>query len=239
LNYKNEIKIGNKMAGFTLIADLVAAGQEMGIFEFYLPFIITFAIFWALLTKIKLFGDPYPEDDKKKGQARVARSVNLIVALGASLYIMANTELGISFAAFLSGLFGGTFLVLLTIIAFTSVLYVAYSVAGGEDPFDTANKFLSWRLLAAFVVLAAIVFALGVYISSSGAAVFPGLVLPGFEVPSVPTLIFPSIDLSSQDLAIFFLVVVTALIVIYVSRGGGGGGGRGRRATTRPRQPPA
>lgn len=213
------------MAGFTLIADLVAAGKEFGIFEFYLPFVIMFAIFWAILTKIKLFGDPYPAaEDKKDKQARMARGINLIISLGASLYIMANTTIGISFATFLSALFGGTFMVILTIIAFVSVVYVATSVAAGGEPFKakwgTRNI---WWFIAALTVIGAIVFALSVYISSSGTAIFPGFVLPGFEVPSVPTITLPSIGLSSSDLAIIFLVVITGLIIFYVTREGKGG----------------
>ncbi len=204
------------MAGFTLIADLVAAGKEFGIFEFYLPFVIMFAVFWAILTKIKLFGDPYGDDKK---QARMARGINLIISLGASLYIMANTAIGLSFATFLSALFGGTFMVILTIIAFTAVVYVAASVAKGGDPLVDTPK---WKYLAALTVLAAIIFALSVYISSSGTAIFPGFVLPGFEVPSIPTIALPSIGLASQDLAIIFLVVITGLIIFYVTWGGKG-----------------
>ena len=213
------------MAGFTLIADLVAAGKEFGIFEFYLPFVIMFAIFWAILTKIKLFGDPYPPaEEKKDKQARMARGINLIISLGASLYIMANTTIGISFATFLSALFGGTFMVILTIIAFVSVVYIATSVAkGGGEPFEakwgTRNI---WAFIATITVIGAIVFALSVYISSSGTAVFPGFVLPGFEVPSIPTIALPSIGLSSSDLAIIFLVVITGLIIFYVTWGGKG-----------------
>ena len=208
------------MAGFTLISDLVAAGKEFGVFEFYLPFVIMFAVFWAILTKIKLFGDPYGTEK----QARMARGINLIISLGASLYIMANTTIGISFATFLSGLFGGTFMVILTIIAFVTVLYVTYAVSIGKDPFRASTKGDKnrWKYLAAFTVLAAILFVLGVYISSSGTAVFPGFVLPGFEVPSIPTIALPSIGLASQDLAIIFLVVITGLIIFYVTREGKG-----------------
>jgi len=218
LSIKTEIKIGNRMAGFTLIADLVAAGQEFGVFDFYLPWIITFSIFWALLTKVKLFGNPYDADKTKR---RMARGVNLIIALGASLYIMANTTAGVSFATFLSGLFGGTFMVILTIIAFVTVLYVMYTVTMGKDPLNGEEAEKNWKWIAAFAVLAAIIFALSVYTSTSGAALFPGFVLPGFEVPSLPTLVLPSINLTSQDLAIFFLFAVTAVIVFYVAWGGG------------------
>jgi len=211
------------MPGLTLIADWVAAGQEFGVFDFYLPFIITFAIFWALLTKVKLFGDPFATEAGKKKQAKVSRAVNLIISLAASLYIMANTGLGVSFAMFLSGLFGGTFMVVMTIIAFVSVVYIAATIAKGGDPFKVEEGRNIWPFIATFTIIGAILFALSVYISSGGAAFFPGLVLPGFEVPSIPTLLLPSINLTSSDLAIIFLVVLTGLIVLYVTWGGGEG----------------
>lgn len=196
--------------GYTLMADLIAAGQEFGIFEFYLPWIIMFSIFWALLSKIKLFGDPTKD--------KTARMVNLIISLGGSMYIMANTALGVSFAAFLSGLFGGTFMSIMAIISFVSVVYVMAAVAKGGDPFEAKiGKKKVWPFIAMLTVIAAVIFALSVYISSSGTALFPGFVLPGFEVPSIPTIVLPSINLSSQDLAMFFLFAVTALIVVYVT----------------------
>lgn len=212
------------MDGTSLIADIVASAKEFGIFEFYLPFIIMFAIFWALLTKVKLFGDPFAD---KAGPRRLARGVNLIVALAASLYIMANTILGISFAVFLSELFGGTFMVILTIIAFVSVLYVVWTMAKGKNPLDLKDGEViskNWTRLVAFAVVGAVLLALGVYVSTAGTAIFPGLTLPGFSVPDIPTIAFPSIPslaLTTQDLAIILLVVFTGLIVFYVTWGGG------------------
>ena len=207
------------MPGLTLISDLVSAGKEFGVFEFYLPFVIIFAIFWAILTKVKLFGDPFDTDKKK---ARMAKGINLIISLGASLYIMANTTLGFSFAMFLSGLFGGAFTVIMTIIAFTSVLFVAYAISTGKDPFAGKTLEKGWKYLAAFVVLAAIIFALAVYMSSAGTVIFPGLNIPGLELPSFPTIVAPSIGLTTSDLAIIFLVVITGLIIFYVTWGGRG-----------------
>lgn len=221
------------MAGFWAIADLVASAKEFGIFEFYLPFLIMFAVFWAILTKIKLFGDPYGTDKKT---SKVAKGINLIVALGASLYIMANTAIGLSFATFLSALFGGTFMVILTIIAFVSVLYVIYSVSTGKNPFELpeGEKQQSkwWIRFAVFALIAAILLVLAVYISSSGMALFPGITLPGISLPSIPTIALPSLGISTQDLAIIFLVVVTGIIIFYVTWGGKGENGGGKKKTT-------
>lgn len=211
------------MPGLTMIGDLIASGKEFGIFDFYLPFVIMFTIFWALLTKIKLFGDT--SGDEKKA-AKLAKGVNLIISLSASLYIMAFSPIGFSFTSFFSQLFGGAFMVILTIIAFISVLYVAAAVAKGDDPFEKGKgkEFiigkLKWEHLGMFAVLAAIVFVSGVYLSTSGTALFPGLVLPGFEVPSFPEIVLPTIGLTGPDMAILFMVVLTGLIIWWVTREG-------------------
>jgi hypothetical protein len=206
------------MAGFTLIADLMAAGQEFGVFEFYLPWIIMFAVFWAILAKIKIFGDP-----KQQG----AKAINLIISLGASMYIMANTAIGINFATFLSALFGGTFMVILTIIAFVTVLYVVFRASLGKDPLKVGKGERNWwKYLMIFAALGAIVLVIGVYTSSSGTSLFPGLGLdlPGFELPSLTSGVgagLPEINISTQDLAIIVLVALTGLIVFFVVWKGG------------------
>lgn len=209
------------MSGFTMISDLVAAGQDFGVFEFYLPWIIMFAIFWALLTKIKIFGD----SEKEGKSGKTAKAVNLIVSLGASLYIMANTAIGISFASFLSVLFGGTFMVILTIIAFVAVLYVIAASSMGSDSWDAKGGFKGrWKWVIAFAGIGAVILVLGVYISTAGAALFPGITIPGFDLSStstpIPSFGLPSINLSTQDMAIIILVVITGAIIFYITYGG-------------------
>lgn len=205
------------MAGFTLMSDLMAAGQEFGVFEFYLPWIIMFAIFWAILGKIKLFGDPAKRGNKS------AKAINLIISLGASMYIMANTELGINFASFLSMLFGGSFMVIMSIIAFVTVLYVIFTSSLGKNPFEADERQKRiWKFIVIFAALAAVLLVIGVYISSSGTELFPGLNLdmPGFDLSGLTGGLggvgMPEINISAEDLAIIALVGLTGLIVFYV-----------------------
>ncbi len=198
------------MSAFT---ELIATGKDFGIFDFFLPFLIMFAIFWAVLTKIKLFGDPYGDNKK---EARLAKNVNFVIALGGSLYLLSSTEIGFSFATFLSGLFSGAFMVILTTIAFVSILFVLYAVTKGQDPFDGDTVAKHWTLLAFLTVVAAIIYVVSTLISTSGKAIFPGIVLPGFELESYPLVVFPSMGLTSQDIAIIFMVGMAALIMYYV-----------------------
>jgi len=67
--------------GFPEVIELL---KEFGIFQFYLPFVITFAIFYGLLSKSKIFGD----SDKDK---RV-RNINLFISLSAALFVLLSVE---------------------------------------------------------------------------------------------------------------------------------------------------
>jgi hypothetical protein len=101
------------------------------------------------------------------------------------------------------------------------VLYVAAAVAKGDNPLeDKIIGKIEWKHIAVFGVLAAMVFVSGTYISTSGTALFPGLVLPGFEVPSFPEIVLPTIGLTGPDVAILFMVVLTGLIIWWVTREG-------------------
>lgn len=188
------------MAG---IADLIAAGKEIGIFEFYLPFVIMFAVLYGLLSKSKIFGDA--EKDRK------VRSINLIISLAASVFVMAYTPVGITLTTFFANLFTSTLIAIVTMLVFLMITALILGVAGREMKLEHGAK---------FVVLLILVLVIGVFISSGGLAFFPGLTLG--PVPDVPTVIFPDLNLTTQDIAIIALVILTGIVVLYVTRGEGG-----------------
>lgn len=172
--------------------DVVSTLKEIGVFEFYLPFIIVFAVFFGLLTRTKLFGEQ--------------RGIAVVVALTAAGFIMVYTPAGITFSQFLAQFFGGAVAVILTFI----VLIVLVSMIGGILP-DMCNDIFKgnvlWLLLA-FVALIVV----GVFISSGGTAIFPGLKI-------APTQLFSSIGgLDITTLSIIFLVTGLALIVFLFGR---------------------
>lgn len=179
------------------IAELVAAAKEFGIFEFYLPFILMFAVIYGLLAKSRIFGE---------AKERPASTINLVVSLVAAAFIMVYTPAGITLAAFISNLFGGTLVVLLSILAFLIIAgLVIPSLTGralGTEVIGT-----KWIPL---LILGILALAVGVFISSGGTAVFPGVKIPWVQI-SIP---------SAENLAIIVVVVLTGLIIWWLARGG-------------------
>lgn len=189
------------MAG---IADLIAAGKDMGIFEFYLPFVIMFAVLYGLLGKSKIFGDS--EKDRK------VRAINLIIALAASVFVMAYTPVGITLTTFFSNLFTNALIAIVTMLVFLMLVSLILGAFGGEMKLEKGVK---------FVVLFLVILVVGIFISSGGLAFFPGLTLG--TVSDTPTLVFPELNLTTQDVAIIVLVVLTGIVIFYVTKGEGGG----------------
>lgn len=182
------------MAG---IAELVASAKGLGIFDFFIPFIMMFAIFYGLLYKTKIFGDPSKE--------RAARTISLVIALAASSYIMVFTPAGVTISGFLSAYFSKTLVVVLALLGVLIVFYLLMNILKPEAKWDL-GKF-GWAAL-----LIAIVLGISIFVSSGGAGIFPG----------IKNINFGGLD--SGTLAIIVVVILTGLVIYYLISGDGGGG---------------
>ena len=186
------------MVGF---ADLLSIANNMGFFQFYLPFVLTFAIFYGILEKIKIFGDK-------------SRNINLIIALALSFYVISYTPVGITLAQFLSQFFTDISLLLFTLLGLGMILVVLMALAGKN--LDDIGKLKS---IIPIGLLLAVLLVLGAFISSGGLSLFPGINLPGGA----------GLGLSDQDIVILVIVGLTILLIWWLtkedkkpSRGGGG-----------------
>lgn len=180
-------------------ADVIAGWKEYGVFEFFLPFLLMFAIFYGLLRKAKLFGD---EKDKQ------VKRINLIVAGVAALFVMVYTPTGISLTAFFANFFTQTMVVLSSILSFALILYMLV-------PTDSLQELLSKPRYAGVLALAAVFIVLLVFIAAGGLKIF------GIDIgsPGMPgTIIWPSIDISSEDLALLIMTLVFFIVVWFVTR---------------------
>ncbi len=174
--------------------DAISTFKEIGVFQFYLPFIIVFAIFYGLLDKTKLFGDK--------------RIFSVLVALGAAGFILVYTPVGITFSQFLTNFVGQTITVILTL---TVVLIVVTMLqTGGIIKKPEGDKTLLGNVWIPLALVALIAF--GVFLSSGGTAIFPGLKIGVNQI-------FGDIGgLSSGTVAILVLILGTGLIVYLFSK---------------------
>lgn len=187
----------------TEFADLIAAGKEFGVFQIFLPLLLVFTVIYAILTKIKIFG----EDTK-------AKSVNLVVSAIISFLVIGYTAPGVAFAEYIGTAFTGTVLVVVTLIGSMMIIYVLGKLIGFEIGTNlTAKK--GWAVLLLLIVL---VLALGVFVSSGGNAFFPGLVLPNVAIPEVPIPVIPSINFTTAHLALLLMVGGLAAVAWYLVR---------------------
>ncbi len=141
--------------------DAILQLQSLGFFKFFLPFILTAAIFYGGLRRAKLFGEP---------ETNVA--VNAIVAFAISLFVWAAPIiLGVDIESKLSAFFVQGFSV-------TLVVLVALVIAGMFFPPDLA-KSLGEKMKAPFwgaVVIVSLLIGVVILVSSGlGTILFPGL----------------------------------------------------------------
>jgi len=176
------------------IGSLVELARSYGVFEYYLPFVIVFAIFFGLLTKSKIFGDD-------KG----AKNINAIVSLAAALFIMAYTPVGITLTTFFATFFTQATVAIVTMIVLVMIVYL---LAGGGLKDQQIQK------MGTYIVVAAILVTLAIFISSGGMNIFPGGGAGGFNF-----------GLSAQDMLLIFLIVITVVILWWMTRSEKQGGG--------------
>lgn len=186
------------------LAEIVASEKGFGIFDFFIPFIIMFAIFYGLLYKTKIFGDPTKE--------KASRTISMVIALSAASYIMIFTPAGVTISGFLSAYFSKTLVVVLALLGVLIVFYLLMNILKPEAQWDL-SKF-GWAAL-----LIAVVLGIGIFVSSGGAGIFPG-------ISSI------NIGIDSGTLAVIVVIVLTALVIWYLISGDSGGGkGGGWRLT--------
>ncbi|VVB80735.1 Uncharacterised protein [uncultured archaeon] len=94
------------------ITDLLNRANDVGFFSYVLPFLLIFAVIFAILQKTKIFGD-------SKDQANV-KSINAIVAVSIALLSLLNDYVSTFFATLFPrfGIVVGIFIVILILLGF-------------------------------------------------------------------------------------------------------------------------
>jgi len=181
------------MAGFE---DLLLTGMEFGVFDFYLPFVLSFAIIYGILQKANIFGTE-----------RVGRNINLVVSVILSLFIIGYTTVGVTLAAFFGTMFTGTIMIVVTLLSTMMVLYVLGALAGIHIPGEQPGR---WN---AVLILIAVLLASVVFVYSGGMSILGQLDIPGVGT-EIPIPAMPSITISAADAIVLGgLIMLVATIV--------------------------
>lgn len=177
----------------TNIANVISQFKQFGIFDFYLPFLIVFALMFGILQRAKIFS---------KGLAAT-------IALAAAGFVMIYTPAGITLAGFFANFFAETTVVLLTLIVVA--VFMSLIMATGmmsEDGMKTWVKdnagIIIFGSVSIFILLG-----ISIFVSSGGLGIFPGINF-GFSANGG--------GLDGTTWALIILLFGTGLIVFLVSR---------------------
>jgi hypothetical protein len=178
------------------IENVISSLNNIGIFQFFLPFIILFAVVYGILNKSKIFGDP----EKDKGVNRI----NAIISFASAAFVMLypTTSLAIiDLSSFLANMFAGTLIYAVTIIAFMIVMFmIATPLNKGQQP-DFSRPVLVGGVVAVVLIIA-------LFLSSGGAQIFPGISYTGGG--------FGPLFVGSIDPSVIALILVLAIMIIAV-----------------------
>jgi len=178
-------------------AEIIAAWKKFGIFEFYLPFVLMFTIFYGLLNKSKVFGEP---------KEKQVRNINVIVSFVAALFVMVS-PLGFSMTEFFGTFFTQTMVILALLLSFSLIFYMMVPADVMKEMFKKPSEY------AMIIIPVAILLVLIIFISVGGLGIF-GIKLGR---PGLPTI--PGLGLSSEDLVVIVLIIVFVLVIWFITRG--------------------
>ena len=175
----------------TNLSNVIQQFKQFGQFDFYLPFIMVFAILFGMIQRTKLFD----------------RGLSAVIALASAGFVMIYTPAGITLAGFFANFFAETVVVMLTIIVVVVFMALLKGVAPDTEYGtwwkENANLII-FGALAIFVVLG-----VSIFVSSGGLGIFPGINF-GFSAGGS--------GLDTTTWALIILLIGTALIVFMVSR---------------------
>lgn len=180
-------------------ADILELWKAYGVFEFYLPFVLMFAIFYGLLAKSKIFGD----EDKE----RRVRNINVVISIVAALFVMVS-PVGVSLTTFFGTFFTQTMVVLALLLCFTMIMFMIVPATVSQDLLKNPAQYLKYLVPLAAIATMAIFF-------GSGTPEIFGIHLGGVG----GGLSLPSLNLSTEDVVTIAMILVFVLIVAYMTRG--------------------
>ncbi len=182
---------------------LLAVSRDAGIFAFYLPFLITFALLYGLLSRVGIFG---------RANERITNALNAIIAFSVALFVIGFTPAGITLSGFFGQFFQQSTITLITLIIGIVVLVLLGETLGppiiAQDAQGNPRQVGRGYQFGKYVALVLVLVVVGVFINSGGLVAL-GFTRAGSFLPG----------LSGQDMIILLFIVVTGLLVFWVTGG--------------------
>jgi hypothetical protein len=125
--------------------------KTYGIFEFYLPFLLVFTMFFGLLEKVQPFG---------KEQKRL----NVIIAAIAGFYVMVFSPMAITITSFFSDFFAKTSITIVTLLV--GMMIVGLLAGPFWEKKDKENK------IAGVIILIGVIVGAALFLNAGGLALF-------------------------------------------------------------------
>jgi len=168
--------------------------KQQSIFEIYLPFVLTFSIFYALLKKISIFSKP--------GDATGGR-IEVVIALVAAIYVTIYSPAGIMISQFFSSFFAqsAVWMVVITVFIMIVGMFVTSGLPFGKNNIENAMK----KYIGPMIIVG-IAITLFTFLTSGGARIFN----------------IGGIGLSEDDIGLIILIGGVALVIVWVTGGFGG-----------------
>ena len=158
------------------------------IFEFYLPFLLTFSLFFGLMDRVKPFGD---------NQKRL----HMIISLIAAFYILIFSPFAGQISTFFATFFAETSLIIVTLLVGMMIVALLTGMGASKDTWDKV-----WKKAFSGIVMLAFIVAVALFISSGGLNLLGSTGFGG------------GIGLSTEDFLIIGLVLITIAAIWFMAR---------------------
>ncbi|OGI15972.1 hypothetical protein A3K63_01310 [Candidatus Micrarchaeota archaeon RBG_16_49_10] len=182
--------------------ELIRFLKSQSVFEIYLPFLLTFTIFYAAIRKMKIFGS---DTDK------TANRISVVIAVVAALYVTIYTPVGIRISTFFATFFAISSIWMVTIMVFMMMFGLFLFL----DPEEMKGQFMKKIGLIAGITIVLVGLT---WLLSGGLGLF--------------TKDLPIFGLSKDDIILIVLVLITAGIIIFVAKDDSEDGGKSKAPAT-------
>jgi len=185
------------MAEPTLIR-LISVLKTQGVFDVYLPFLLTFSIFYGLLRRMKLFtGTKSGDIDDPTGN-----KISAVVAFVAAAYVTIFSPAAVPISHFFATFFMQSSIALVLLMVFAMVVSMFI-----WSPFFSQKKIaeLGKDVIPIILGVGGLI-VLAMFVSSGGVSLFAKILPPGTNI-------------SGDDIALIILVLVTVVVIWLLTKG--------------------